>query len=123
MRDSMHILNALEKRGYESRGEPGDFARRYPGATLRVVITDDAVRLVTYEPGALEWSARFTDGTPASVILAALDVAEQDAGEDDGYRAGQLSHEHYRAGQRLRHSHIGGDLAHGYYSHPEDAGN
>lgn len=121
MRDSMHILEALEQRGYESRGEPGDFARRYPGATLRVVITDDAVRLVTYEPGALEWSARFSGGTPASLILAALDAAEREAGEDDGYRAGQLAHEHYREGQRLRHSHIGGDLAHGYYEHPEDA--
>ena len=71
---------------------------------------------------ALEWDARFPDGCPSPVILAALDAAEREAGEDEGYRAGQLSHEHYREGQRLRHSHIGGDLAHSYYGHPEDAG-
>lgn len=129
MRDSMHILDQLRQRGYEPREHPRDgqpfeewFDRKYPGATLRVVISDDGLALFSFDPAmCMEWDARFADGTPATLVLAALDAAEREAGEDDGYRAGQLAHEHYREGQRLRHSHIGGDLAHSYYEHPEDA--
>jgi hypothetical protein len=117
MRDSMHILDALQRRGYESRGESGDLTRRYPEATLRVVITDDAVRLVAYPVGTLEWSARFTDGTPAAVILAALNAAEHDAG---GHDTQLVRHWHSYAGQTLEHEHIGGGQPHGYFGHPED---
>lgn len=80
MRDSMHILDQLQQRGYEARGEPGDFIRRSAEAPVRVVVTDYAVRLIVYPLGALEWSVTFTDGTPSPVILAALDAAEREAG-------------------------------------------
>jgi hypothetical protein len=31
-----------------------------------------------------------------------------------------ISHEHTYLGQKLRHSHPGGNVQHGYYEHPED---
>lgn len=125
MRDSMHILDQLRERGYEPQDEAregeGWFDRRYPDAALRVVLSDDELVLFAFDRYmCVTWDASFRDGTPAAVILAALDAAEREAGEEDGYRAAQLAHEHHYAGQTLRHTHKRGDRPHGYYEHPED---
>lgn len=126
MRDSMHILDQLRQRGYEPQDEARDgegwYDRHYPNAnaTLRVVLTNDEVTLYAFTGRmVLEWEARFPDGCPAAVILAALSAAEHDAHGQDAHLIG---HWHSYAGQMLEHSHADGDKPHGYYEHPEDAG-
>ena len=93
MRDSMHILDQLRERGYEPQEDSGNgeqhFDRHCPDAVLRVILSDDPVRLVAFDRVAvLQWSARFTNGTPSSVILAALDAAEREASGQQGGIAG-----------------------------------
>jgi hypothetical protein len=84
MRDSMHLLEFLQRRGYEPQDDAaageGWFDRRCSQARLRVILAEDAATVVMFSPPMVRlWAARYDDGTPAEIIVAALRAAEHQA--------------------------------------------
>lgn len=70
---------------------------------------------------AIDEDIRDYPGTYTDANLRALRTALQELDVVISARIGRrVEHEHECQGQKLRHSHDGGDREHDYYEHPED---